>query len=241
MCGIVGYVGGKSASDVVLAGLKTLEYRGYDSAGIALLDDGEKPHLYKQIGRVDALEKEIDKSNDSAEAHIGIGHTRWATHGAPSIANAHPHSNADGSIYVVHNGIIENYADLRESLEQEGYRFVSETDTEVIPHLIDFYTRSAKTFADAFEKALLDLRGAYAVLAMTTSQPNTLFAARLSSPLVIGVGKKEFVVASDPSAILAHTKEVIYLQDNEMIQISPTGHDIKDIKKAEKVVHESNA
>ena len=243
MCGIVGYVGSKSASEVVLAGLKTLEYRGYDSAGIALLDNAAQPHLFKQIGRVDALEKElaqdgVDGIRQTAAARLGIGHTRWATHGAPSIANAHPHSNANGSIYVAHNGIIENYAELRESLEQTGYVFKSETDTEVIPHLIDFYTRTAKTFADAFEKALLDLRGAYAVLVMTTSQPDTLFAARLSSPLVIGVGKKEFVVASDPSAVMAHTKEVLYLQDNEMIQISPSGHSIMNIKKAQKVVRE---
>src|SRR5690606_21534033 len=128
--------------------------------------------------------------------------------------------------------------ELRESLEAKGYSFASETDTEVIPHLIDFYAKSANNFADAFEKAVLDLRGAYAILAMTTSEPDTLFAARLSSPLVIGVGKDEFVIASDPSAILEHTKQVIYLQDYEMIRISTSGHEIKNIKKAEKVVRE---
>jgi glutamine---fructose-6-phosphate transaminase (isomerizing) len=178
-------------------------------------------------------------SNDEvADKHLGIGHTRWATHGKPSVSNAHPHSNGDGTIYVVHNGIIENYTELRASLEEKGYQFASETDTEVIPHLIDFYTKSTDSFADAFEKALLDLRGAYAILAMHASTPDTLYAARLSSPLVIGVGKDEFIVASDPSAIMEHTKEVIYLQDYEMICISPKGHEIKNIKKAEKVVRE---
>jgi glucosamine--fructose-6-phosphate aminotransferase (isomerizing) len=237
MCGIVGYVGAKPAADVVIAGLKTLEYRGYDSAGVALLDNAKKPRLHKQIGRVEALERMVAEAGEQ-KARLAVGHTRWATHGKPSIANAHPHANTDGSIYVVHNGIIENYAELRDSLRSKGYNFVSETDTEVIPHLIDFYAKSAKSFSDAFEKALLDLRGAYAILAMTSAEPETLYAARLSSPLVVGVGKQEFVVASDPSAIMEHTKEVIYLQDYELISISPAGHAIKDFKKAEKVVRE---
>jgi glutamine---fructose-6-phosphate transaminase (isomerizing) len=242
MCGIVGYVGTRPAAEIVLAGLKTLEYRGYDSAGIALLDSSDKPHLYKQIGRVENLEKAAQEDGEGfSSSHLGIGHTRWATHGAPSIANAHPHTNTDGTIYVVHNGIIENYTDLRESLQKEGYVFLSDTDTEVVPHLIDFYMRTAPSFAVAFEKTLLDLRGAYAILAMSTSDPETLYAARLSSPMVIGVGKNEFVVASDPSAIMAHTKEVMYIQDYEMVSISPklpNGHEIKNIKKAQKVIRE---
>lgn len=237
MCGIVGYVGKKQAGDVVIAGLKTLEYRGYDSAGVALLSEAHTPHLIKQIGRVEALEQLVGQEHVSA--HVGIGHTRWATHGKPSVANAHPHSNTDRTIFVTHNGIIENYAELRTSLEAKGYTFTSQTDTEVIPHLIDYYTRSLQSFGDAFEKALLDLRGAYAILAMTTDEPDTLYAARLSSPLVIGIGKDEFVVASDPSAIMEHTKEVIYLQDYEMICISPKGHDIKNIQKSEAVVRQT--
>lgn len=237
MCGIVGYVGNKQASDIVIAGLKTLEYRGYDSAGVALLDNEHKPHLIKQIGRVEALEQLVNEEN--VAARIGIGHTRWATHGKPSVTNAHPHSNTSGTIFAVHNGIIENYADIRASLEKAGYSFASETDTEVIPHLIDFYAKSSTSFAEAFEKTLKDLRGAYAILAMTSNEPQTLYAARLSSPLVIGVGKDEFVVASDPSAIMEHTKEVIYLQDYEMIHISPQGHKIKNIKKHEDVVRQT--
>jgi len=237
MCGIVGYVGTKQASDVVIAGLKTLEYRGYDSAGVALIDSQNKAQLVKQIGRVDALERLVNEA--PVDSHIGIGHTRWATHGVPSITNAHPHSNTAKTIFVAHNGIIENYADLRTSLEAEGYVFVSQTDTEVIPHLIDFYTKSLDNFADAFEKALNDLRGAYAILAMSSKDSENLYAARLSSPLVIGVGTDEFIVASDPSAIMEHTKEVIYLHDYEMISISPKGHEIKNIQKCEAVVRET--
>jgi glucosamine--fructose-6-phosphate aminotransferase (isomerizing) len=244
MCGIVGYTGFKPAADVVIAGLKTLEYRGYDSAGIIVLDYQHQPHLHKQIGRVEALEKLIAESDTAAaeeSAHLAIGHTRWATHGKPSVANAHPHKNTAGTIYAVHNGIIENYTELRAHLEEKGYDFLSETDTEVIPHLIDYYTKSAASFADAFEKALLDLRGAYAILALDTAEPDTLYAARLSSPLVIGVGGngvKEYVIASDPSAIMEHTKEVIYVQDYEMVRLSPAGHEIKNIQNAEKVVRE---
>jgi glutamine---fructose-6-phosphate transaminase (isomerizing) len=217
MCGIVGYVGEKPADDVIIAGLKTLEYRGYDSAGIALLDNAKQPHLYKQIGRVDSLVSSAGEDGFPA-SHIGVGHTRWATHGAPSVTNAHPHANTKQTVFVTHNGIIENYEEIRQSLMEEGYEFASETDTEVIPQLIDFYMRSADNFADAFEKALLDLRGAYAILAMSADEPETLY--------------------SDPSAVMAHTKEVIYLQDYEMIQISPRGHSIKNIKKAQKVVRE---
>ena len=246
MCGIVGYLGQKPADDVVIAGLKTLEYRGYDSAGIALLDSSDQPKLLKQIGRVEALERLVAE-NGSPDTHLCIGHTRWATHGSPSVANAHPHSNGDGSIYVVHNGIIENYAELRSSLEAKGYEFKSQTDTEVIPHLIDFYLQSTDDFGAAFEKALPDLRGAYAILAMTTSQPDALYAARLSSPLVIGVGKQtdqtgneqtEYVIASDPSAILEHTKDVMYIQDYEMVRICHSGYEIKNFKNAEPVVRE---
>lgn len=229
MCGIVGYVGKRPAQDIVVSGLKSLEYRGYDSAGIALMDSQTRPELIKQVGRVDSLQKLLDEQQP-AKAPIAIGHTRWATHGAPTVTNAHPHTNQAGTIFVVHNGIIENYAELRASLEKAGYEFVSQTDTEVVPHLIDFYTRSTKSFAEAFEKTLRDLRGAYAILAMTTAEPNTLFAARLSSPMVVGVGEGEYVIASDPAAIMEHTKDVIYIDDHEMVTITASGHHIRHLK-----------
>lgn len=237
MCGIVGYIGTRPANSFVLSGLKALEYRGYDSAGIVLLDK-KQGHVVKQVGRVASLEAALADAG-SPEAPVAIGHTRWATHGAPSIANAHPHTNADQTIFVVHNGIIENYAELKDELEKQGYQFVSETDTEVIPHLIDFHYKKFKDFEKAFETALRELRGAYAILAMTTHVSDTLFVARLSSPLVVGVGKHEFIVASDPTAIMEHTKEVLYLQDNEVAVITPKAYTLKDLKRAQKITRKS--
>lgn len=241
MCGIVGYVGARPAAEIVLAGLKTLEYRGYDSAGIALLtgDGGNVPRLYKQIGRVDALEKAAAEAEGFSDSRIGIGHTRWATHGSPTVANAHPQSNTDGTIFVVHNGIIENYAEIKQWLQEQGYTFVSQTDTEVIPHLIDHYVRKTGSFQEAFVKSLKELRGAYAILAMSADEPEKLFAARLSSPMVIGVGAKdgegECFVASDPTAVMEYTKDVIYVQDNEMVIIQNGGYEITDLKNSETV------
>ncbi len=235
MCGIVGYIGKRTADTVILAGLKALEYRGYDSAGIAVLDVKGRGQIVKQVGRVGGLEQAIQEAG-MPPASIAVGHTRWATHGSPSLANAHPHTNGNKTIFVVHNGIIENYVELRQGLEKAGYTFVSQTDTEIIPQLIDFYYQECKDFARAFEKALGDLRGAYAIAAMTTYEPNKLFVARLSSPLVIGVGTEEFIVASDPAAIVEHTKEVLYLQDNEVAIISQKSCDITNLKRAEKVL-----
>ena len=235
MCGIVGYIGRKNANEVVLTGLKALEYRGYDSAGLALLDKQKQGQVIKQVGRVQGLEQALVDAK-VPNAHIAIGHTRWATHGSPTLNNAHPHANTDETIFVVHNGIIENYVELREGLEKKGYTFVSQTDTEVIPQLIDFYYGELNSFEKAFEKALGDLRGAYAIAAITSDEPEKLFVARLSSPLVVGVGKSEFVVASDPTAIMQHTKEVLYLQDNEIAVITAKKCDIKNLKRAEKVL-----
>ena len=238
MCGIVGYIGKRPANNIVLGGLQALEYRGYDSAGIALLDKNKRGQVVKQVGRVEGLEKAMHETGASTGT-IAIGHTRWATHGAPSILNAHPHSNQDGTIFVVHNGIIENYVELKEGLQKQGYKFVSETDTEVIPHLIDFYFKELENFELAFEKALQDLRGAYAIVALTTNEPEKLFVARLSSPLVVGVGKDEFIVASDPTAIMNHTKEVIFLQDNEVAVLTPESYAIKNLKRAEKILRKA--
>lgn len=230
MCGIVGYIGRQQKGvDVVLDGLTALEYRGYDSAGIAFLNGGTIT-VDKQVGRVQALRDSLGSGRKTTAA---IGHTRWATHGTPTISNAHPHFNADRTIMAVHNGIIENYAELRDHLQKQGYTFVSETDTEVIPHLIDFYRRSTKNFEQAFEEALNSLRGAYALAVMTAHEPGVLYAARLSSPLVLGVGKDMCVLASDPSAVMEHTKQVVYLNDYEFVRAEQAGtYRIKDFKNA---------
>lgn len=238
MCGIVGYIGKRQASNIVLDGLKSLEYRGYDSAGIALLDNKQHGRLVKQVGRVEGLVAALEEVG-KIDATTGIGHTRWATHGSPTITNAHPHTNQDQTIFVVHNGIIENYVELKDGLKKHGYEFASETDTEVIPHLIDYYYRELGDFTGAFEKALNDLRGAYAIAAVSTYEPEKLYVARLSSPLVLGVGKDEFIIASDPTALMEHTKEVVFIQDNELVVITPKSYEIKDIAKSQKVLRKA--
>ncbi len=234
MCGIVGYIGQKpKALAPILEGLNTLEYRGYDSAGVTLLTK-DRPLSIKQTGRVEGLALAFQGVKTTA-ATAGIGHTRWATHGQPSIANAHPHSNQDGSIFVVHNGIIENHQALRAKLQAAGYTFASETDTEVIPHLIDFYLKTKKTFLKAFQAAISELTGAYAIAAVSTHDPDALYAARLSSPLVIGVGKQEHYLSSDPMAIMQHTKKVIYLDDFEVARITAKTCSIQSLKTAQAV------
>ncbi len=236
MCGIVGYVGNRRAAPVVLAGLQSLEYRGYDSAGFASVDAGNGLAI-KQIGRVEGLKKLVEA--DDPKAKLAIGHTRWATHGSPTIHNAHPHSNSDNTIFVAHNGIIENYVELKDKLQAQGYNFVSETDTEVIPHLIDYYYRQSKDFSHAFKEALSDLRGAYGIAAITTHHPDTLFAARLSSPLVIGVGKSEYILASDPSAVMEHTKKVIFLDDYDIATITGGKCDVHNTRKGRPIKHQA--
>jgi len=230
MCGIVGYIGEQpKAIDVVLDGLTALEYRGYDSAGIAYVN-AATIMTDKQVGRVQALR---DSLGDAHESHCAIGHTRWATHGGVSTINAHPQYNTAKTIAVVHNGIIENYLELRTHLEKQGYVFVSQTDTEVIPQLIDFYRRSSSTFQEAFEETLNQLRGAYALAVVAAEEPDTLYAARLSSPLVLGVGQGACVVASDPSAVQEHTKQVIFLNDYEFVRAELDGtYQIRDFKNA---------
>jgi glucosamine--fructose-6-phosphate aminotransferase (isomerizing) len=231
MCGIVGSIGKKQAYPIVIDGLRALEYRGYDSAGVALLVGNNKARLFKQIGGVDNVAKLIDSAKTPLNSTVAIGHTRWATHGQPSVGNAHPHTNMSKNIFVVHNGIIENYAEVRQKLIEHGYKFVSETDTEVIPQLIDFHLKSSSSFEEAFRITLGELQGAYAIVALTTTEPDKLFAARLSSPLVIGVAENEMIVASDPSAILQHTKSVVYLKDYEMVVIDGDNYTIHNFLK----------
>jgi glucosamine--fructose-6-phosphate aminotransferase (isomerizing) len=215
MCGIVAYIGKKQAYPIILKGLKRLEYRGYDSAGIALLNDGNI-NLYKRQGKVSNLEEYASKLD--LNGHAGIGHTRWATHGAPNDVNAHPHYSTDGSIALIHNGIIENYDSLRKELINHGYVFKSETDTEVLVHLIDDIRKNEKvSLSEAVRLALQNVVGAYAIVVLSKDNPNQLVAARKSSPLVVGIGTEgDFYLASDATPIVEYTKRVVYLEDEEI-------------------------
>ncbi|MFH0953427.1 MAG: glutamine--fructose-6-phosphate transaminase (isomerizing) [Verrucomicrobiota bacterium] len=217
MCGIVGYVGPRNAVPILLEGLKQLEYRGYDSAGIAVLQDGAL-EVRKCAGRLSALEERL--ASKPARGAPGIGHTRWATHGEPSEVNSHPHLDGTGRIAVVHNGILENYEQLREELRGAGHRFLSETDTEVIPHLIEAELKAgAPSFEEALRRALRRTRGAYALAVLSRDEPRALFAARHGSPLIIGVGQDEQFVASDVPAVVKETSRVVYLNDGEVAVI----------------------
>jgi glucosamine--fructose-6-phosphate aminotransferase (isomerizing) len=216
MCGIVAYVGHRQASEVILKGLKRLEYRGYDSAGIALLNGGL--NIYKKKGKVSELEGYLNQKN--LDSHIGIGHTRWATHGEPNDVNAHPHYSASGKLAMIHNGIIENYSSLKKELVSKGHHFDSETDTEVFIHFIeDIKDKEGCALDEAVRLALTKVVGAYAVVIMSEEDPELLVAARKGSPLVIGVGKDEFFLASDATPIVEYTNEVVYLNDQEIATI----------------------
>jgi len=226
MCGIVGYIGYRDAYPIVIKGLHRLEYRGYDSAGIALLD--KELNVYKKAGKVSNLEdfvKDVDLSGS-----MGMGHTRWATHGAPSDRNSHPHSSGDRKLTIIHNGIIENYAALKEALISRGHVFKSDTDTEVLIHLIeDIKHVTGLDLQEAVRIALNRVVGAYAIVIMSSEEPNLLIAARKGSPMVIGVGKGEYFVASDATPIVEYTKNVIYLNDNEIAYIHREDLLIKNI------------
>ncbi|MGB0915744.1 MAG: glutamine--fructose-6-phosphate transaminase (isomerizing), partial [Crocinitomicaceae bacterium] len=215
MCGIVAYIGQKEAYPIIVKGLKRLEYRGYDSAGIALLNNGEL-NIYKKQGKVANLEEFAADKDRSGSA--GIGHTRWATHGAPSDVNSHPHYSEDGDIALIHNGIIENYDAIKQRLMNSGYTFKSDTDTEVLTYLIDDIRKnSSVSVAEAVRLALQQVVGAYAIVVISKSNPNQLVAARKSSPLVLGIGKdNDFFLASDATPIVEYTKKVVYMEDEEI-------------------------
>ncbi|MCB9048791.1 MAG: glutamine--fructose-6-phosphate transaminase (isomerizing) [Lewinellaceae bacterium] len=220
MCGIVAYIGERQAYPILLKGLKRLEYRGYDSAGIALLN-GDL-HIYKKKGKVKGLEHFV--RGMQMDGNIGIGHTRWATHGQPNDANAHPHCSTGGRITLVHNGIIENYADIKEELLEAGHRFKSETDTEVLANLIEQVQKERGVgLEEAVRLALSRARGAYAIVVMDRQEPDRLVAARKASPLVVGIGDKEFFLASDGAPIVEYTRKVIYLKDEEVITLNRDG------------------
>ena len=213
MCGIVGYVGNKEADQVLINGLKKLEYRGYDSSGIAVLD-GENVLVRKAKGALKFLEELVAK--ETVRGNLGIGHTRWATHGEPNDINAHPHTNVSGTIAVVHNGIIENYADLKEWLQSQGVVFRSQTDTEVVAHLVDYYYQIEKDIFQALLRTLHRLEGSYAFGVICKDYPDRLLCARKESPLVVGLGKDENFIASDVPALLEHTRDVYYLDEKEI-------------------------
>jgi glucosamine--fructose-6-phosphate aminotransferase (isomerizing) len=222
MCGIVGYVGPKNAVPLLIEGLKRLEYRGYDSAGVAILQDDGALTVRKRVGRLSNLEEALDSS--PIAGGLGIGHTRWATHGEPSEINSHPHLDCAGKLAVVHNGIIENYLALRTDLESMGHVFKSQTDTEVIPHLIEEILKGGgKSHADAIREALRAAQGAYALGIVFRDEPDVFYAARCGSPLIIGVGEGEQFIASDVPAILNRVKKVIYLNDGEVAELRPSG------------------
>ena len=216
MCGIVGYIGDGESLPVLLTGLKALEYRGYDSAGVAIFSRGAVKEK-KSLGRISVLEAATRGGDFSGS--VGIAHTRWATHGVPSEVNAHPHSDCGRRVFVVHNGIIENYRELKEYLIGRGHKFLSETDTESVAHLIEDFLNDGRDFKAALFAALKMIKGAYALALVDSTDPEKLYAARLSSPLVIGVGEKEYFLASDPSALIGKTKNIIYLKDGEVAAI----------------------
>lgn len=219
MCGIVGYVGHREAYPIVLKGLKRLEYRGYDSSGVALLHNGQL-NVYKKKGKV--AEMEEDTMGKDVHAHIGIGHTRWATHGEPSDRNAHPHLSQSGQLAMIHNGIIENYAHIKQELISKGYDFKSDTDTEVLLNFIeDIKKNNNCSLEEALRIALKRIVGAYCILLISKDDPETIIAARKGSPLVIGIGKGEHFLASDASPIIEYTKEVVYVNDYEIAIIRP--------------------
>ncbi len=229
MCGIVGYVGKKQAAPILLEGLSKLEYRGYDSSGIAVIDDN-KINMTKAKGRLSILAEKTDNGKN-LHGTIGIGHTRWATHGEPSDVNSHPHLSMSGRFAVVHNGIIENYISLKKKLIDKGFEFVSDTDTEVIAHLFEYYYKG--DILDAMIKVIEHIEGSYALGVLCSEYPDQFIAVRKSSPMIVGLGKDENFIASDVTAILKHTKDVYYLEDNEIVILKEGGVTVYNMDKEE--------
>lgn len=229
MCGIVAYIGKKEALPIIVDGLKKLEYRGYDSAGIAIMN-GSEIFIRKKAGKVKDLEKILHQNGFDKSAHVGIGHTRWATHGEPNDINAHPIHDDDDEIIVIHNGIIENYHALKIQLEREGFRFKTETDTECLVHLIRSHYKKVKNLETATQLALAEVEGTYGICILSKFEPGKIIAARNGSPLVLGVGNDEYIIASDATAIIPHTRQVLYLQDGEMVVLTSDKFVIKTIE-----------
>src|SRR5438093_14413 len=225
MCGIIGYLGEKEATPILMESLKRLEYRGYDSAGVAVLVPGRQTSVTKSEKKVDTLIEKLKQN--MPEGRIGIGHTRWATHGKPTVVNAHPHTDCYGRIMVVHNGIIENFAELKRELEAAGHEFTSDTDSEVVPHLIEANYKG--DFLSATRAALKRVKGAYAMAMFSMDDPELLIGARLNAPLVVGLGQDEYFVASDITAIIPYTKKVLILGEGEMAAVTPLGAEVSTL------------
>jgi glucosamine--fructose-6-phosphate aminotransferase (isomerizing) len=229
MCGIFGYVGRKEAVPILLKGLARLEYRGYDSAGIAVLDGGTRIAVRKKKGKVRELAAAISTDKNSPHGTIGLGHTRWATHGAPEDRNAHPHLDEAEKLAVVHNGIIENYAELRHALQAEGYKFKSETDSEVLAHLVEKYYRKTRDVKEALKLAVSKARGSYAIGVIHADEPGKITATRVDSPLVLGVGNHENFISSDVSAILEYTREAVSIENGEIVVIDENSYQLTGV------------
>src|SRR5256712_7028011 len=226
MCGIVGYIGPQKAVPVILEGLHKLEYRGYDSAGIAVVNGSGKLEIRRAPGKLRNLEEAIAKS--PIEGTYGIGHTRWATHGRPTEENAHPHRDCTGQIVVVHNGIIENYLELREKLLKAGHKFATETDTEIVAHLVEQNSQGGVPLEEAVRRSLNELRGIYALVFLSANDPQKIVAARQGPPSVVGLGKGEYFVASDIPALLQHTREIFFLADGDIAVLTAQGVHVMD-------------
>src|SRR5882672_8346117 len=226
MCGIVGYIGPKKVVPVVIEGLRKLEYRGYDSAGIAVVTQDGKLEIRRASGKLRNLEEVIAKS--PIEGTYGIGHTRWATHGRPTEENAHPHRDCTGHIVVVHNGIIENYLEPKEKVQKEGHKFVTETDTEIVAHLVEKNSQGGVPLEEAVRRSLKELRGIYALVFLSAKDPQKIVAARLGPPSVIGLGEGEYFVASDIPALLQHTREIFFLADGDIAVLTAQGVRVMD-------------
>ncbi len=227
MCGIVGYIGKKNSLPIIIEGLKRLEYRGYDSAGVSIINDESRILNFKKAGRVGEMHDAIDK--DLFQGSIGIGHTRWATHGVPNDVNAHPHFDMDENIIIVHNGIIENYKILKSKLAEEGFSFSTDTDTEILANLINYYFRQTNNFEESVRLALNDVEGTYGLACLCAKEPDKIVVARNGSPLLLGVGKEETIVSSDASAVINYSKNVVYLEDGDMAIITKNGFKMKTI------------
>ena len=226
MCGIVGYIGPKKVVPVIIEGLRKLEYRGYDSAGIAVVTAAGKMDIRRAPGKLRNLEEAIQKA--PLDGTYGIGHTRWATHGRPTEENAHPHRDCTGQYVVVHNGIVENYLELKEKLQKQGHKFVTETDTEIVAHLVEEYAKTL-SFEEAVRRTLKDLRGIYSLVFLSAKDPQKLIAARIGPPSVIGLGDGEYFVASDIPALLEHTREIFFLADGDIAILSRDGVRVTDL------------